>query len=127
MNALKKILIIDDLPELHLIYKMMLIRYQCEIISALNGQDGLDLLAKHPDVDLILLDINMPLMTGLDFIRAVKEQEQYSLIPIILISTPGMESDAGKGLRLGAQWCIKKPFAPRDLHLLLDKLDLVHA
>lgn len=127
MNALKKILIIDDLPELHLIYKMMLIRYQCEIISALNGQDGLDRLAKHPDIDLILLDINMPLMTGLEFIRAVKGQEQYSLIPIILVSTPGMESDAGKGLRLGAQGCIKKPFAPRELHSLLDKLDLVHA
>ncbi|MDA8423332.1 MAG: response regulator [Nitrospiraceae bacterium] len=77
MNALKKILIIDDLPELHLIYKMMLLRYQCEIISALNGQDGLDRLAKHPDIDLILLDINMPLMTGLDFIRAVNNTASF--------------------------------------------------
>ena len=127
MHTLKKILVVDDLPELHLIYRMMLLRYQCEIISALNGQDGLERLAKHPDVDLIILDINMPLMTGLDFIRAVKEQEQYSLIPIILVSTTGMESDAGKGLRLGAQGAIKKPFAPRELHALLDRLDLAHA
>jgi PleD family two-component response regulator len=72
VTMLKKVLVIDDSALIHQMYKMVLMRYRCEIINALNGQEGLDKLERHPDVDMMLVDINMPMMNGLEFIQKVK-------------------------------------------------------
>jgi two-component system chemotaxis response regulator CheY len=118
----KKVLVVDDSALIHQMYKMVLMRYRCEIIQALNGQDGLDKLEKNPDVDMMLVDINMPLMNGLEFIQKVKALEKYNNIPIIIVSTEGKEEDTKRGLALGAQGYVKKPFQPSDLHSLIGKL-----
>ena len=78
---LKKVLVVDDSALIHQMYKMVLMRYRCEIVQALNGQDGLDKLEKNPVVSMMLVDINMPLMNGLEFIQKVKALEKYSAIP----------------------------------------------
>lgn len=119
---LNKVLVIDDSALIHQMYRMVLKRYHCEIIDALNGQDGLNSLASNPDVNLILLDINMPLMSGLDFIGKVKASKSFDRIPIIIVSTDGMEEDTRKGLDLGALGYVKKPFLPSDLHRLIEKV-----
>lgn len=119
---LKKVLVIDDSALIHQMYKMVLMRYKCEIIDALNGQEGLDKLASHPDITMVLLDINMPVMNGLEFIKKAKETGKYNHIPIIIVSTEGKEEDTMKGLSLGAKGYVKKPFQPSDLHALIDKL-----
>jgi two-component system, chemotaxis family, chemotaxis protein CheY len=119
---LKKVLVIDDSALIHQMYKMVLMRYKCDIVDALNGQAGLDKLAKNPDTDMILLDINMPLMNGLEFIKKVKELGTYDHIPIIIVSTEGKEEDTMRGLSLGAKGYVKKPFQPSDLHTLIEKL-----
>jgi two-component system chemotaxis response regulator CheY len=119
---LKKVLVVDDSALIHQMYKMVLMRYKCQIVDALNGQDGLDKLGKNPDTDLILLDINMPVMNGLDFIKKVKELGSFDHIPIVLVSTEGKEEDTMRGLALGAKGYVKKPFQPSDLHLLIEKL-----
>jgi two-component system chemotaxis response regulator CheY len=119
---LKKVLVVDDSALIHQMYKMVLMRYKCQIVDALNGQDGLDKLDKNPDADLILLDINMPVMNGLDFIRKVKELGSFNHIPIVLVSTEGKEEDTMRGLALGAKGYVKKPFQPSDLHQLIEKL-----
>jgi two-component system chemotaxis response regulator CheY len=119
---LKKVLVVDDSALIHQMYKMVLMRYKCDIIDALNGQDGLDKLAKNTDINLILLDINMPLMNGLEFIKKVKELGKYDHIPIIIVSTEGKEEDTMRGLSLGAKGYVKKPFQPSDLHTLIEKL-----
>jgi two-component system, chemotaxis family, chemotaxis protein CheY len=119
---LKKVLVVDDSALIHQMYKMVLMRYKCDIIDALNGQEGLDKLVKNPDVNLILLDINMPLMNGLEFIKKVKDLGKYDNIPIIIVSTEGKEEDTMRGLTLGAKGYVKKPFQPRDLHTLIEKL-----
>jgi two-component system chemotaxis response regulator CheY len=118
---LKKVLVVDDSALIHQMYKMVLMRYKCQIVDALNGQDGLEKLAKNSDVDLILLDINMPVMNGLDFIKKVKELGSYDHIPIVLVSTEGKEEDTMRGLALGAKGYVKKPFQPSDLHQLIEK------
>jgi two-component system, chemotaxis family, chemotaxis protein CheY len=118
----KKVLVVDDSALIHQMYKMVLMRYRCEIIQALNGQDGLDKLEKNPDAGLMLVDINMPLMNGLEFIQKVKALEKYNTIPIIIVSTEGKEEDTKRGLALGAQGYVKKPFQPSDLHSLIGKL-----
>jgi two-component system, chemotaxis family, chemotaxis protein CheY len=122
VNVLKKVIVVDDSALIHQMYKMVLMRYKCEIIDAMNGQDGLDKLAKNPDSSLILLDINMPLMNGLEFIKKVKEQGKYENVPIVIVSTEGKEEDTMRGLALGAKGYVKKPFQPSDLHALIEKL-----
>ncbi len=119
---IKKVLVVDDSALIHQMYKMVLMRYRCEIIDALNGQDGLDKLEKNPDVDMMLVDINMPLMNGLEFIQKVKALGKYDHIPIIIVSTEGKEEDTQRGLALGAKGYVKKPFQPSALHTLIGQL-----
>lgn len=119
---LKKVLVIDDSALIHQMYKMVLMRYRCEIIDAMNGQDGLDKLEKNPDVNMILLDINMPVMNGIEFIKKVKAIQAYDNIPIIMVSTEGKEEDTLRGLSLGAKGYVKKPFQPSDLHAIIEQI-----
>jgi two-component system chemotaxis response regulator CheY len=119
---LKKVLVVDDSALIHQMYKMVLMRYRCEIVDAMNGQDGLDKLGKHRDVNLILLDINMPIMNGIEFIKKVKALDGLNTIPIVMVSTEGKEEDTLRGLALGAKGYVKKPFQPSDLHALIEKI-----
>ncbi len=119
---LKKVLVIDDSALIHQMYKMVLMRYKCEIIDALNGRDGLEKLEKNPDANLILLDINMPIMNGIEFIQKVKTLEKYKNIPIVMVSTEGKEEDTMRGLALGAKGYVKKPFQPSDLHAIIERI-----
>lgn len=119
---LKKVLVIDDSALIHQMYRMVLMRYRCEIVDALNGQEGLDKLERNPDVDMILVDINMPMMSGLEFIQKVRALGKYGQIPIIIVSTEGRDEDAQRGLAMGAKGYVKKPFQPSDLHALINGL-----
>lgn len=115
-------MVVDDSNLIHQMYKMVLMRYRCAVVHAQNGQDAMDKLAQNPDVNLLLVDINMPVMNGLDFIKKIKEAAVYDHIPIIIVSTEGKEEDTNRGLALGARGYVKKPFQPSDLHTLIDAL-----
>ena len=117
---LKKVLIVDDSALIHQMYKMMLMRYKCAIVVAQNGRAGLDKLAQHADVDLVLLDINMPVMNGIDFIKKVKELGTYEHIPIIISSTEGKEEDTKRGIALGARGYVTKPVQASELHAVIE-------
>ncbi len=91
MNLLK-VLVVDDSVALQQLYKITLSRYKCKVISALSGPEGLISLAGNPDTNLLIVDINMPHMNGLEFIKKVKEQEAYRNIPIIAVSTRNPET-----------------------------------
>ncbi len=120
MNLLK-VLVVDDSAALQQTYKFTLLRYKCEILSALGGQEGLNYLASNPDTDLLIVDINMPHMSGIEFIKKVKEQEAYSNIPIIIVSTRKREDDAKDALPL-AQGNLVKPFTSNEVHILIESL-----
>ena len=112
----KKILIVDDSALIHQMYRLVMSNYQCEIVDAMNGQEALDKLALQNDVDLILLDINMPVMNGVQFMEKAQALGIIRKIPVIIISTEGKEEDTVRGLRLGAKGYLKKPFHPEALH-----------
>jgi two-component system chemotaxis response regulator CheY len=118
----KKVLVVDDSALIHHMYKMVLSRYKCNIVAAQNGKMGLDMLAKNPDVDLVLLDINMPVMNGLEFIAKVKELGTYEHIPIVIVSTEGEEDFTQRGMAMGAKGYVTKPVQPSDLHALIETL-----
>lgn len=119
---LKKLLVVDDSSLIHQMYRLVMSRYNCNILDAMNGQEALDILAQHKDVDLILLDINMPVMNGLQFLEKASAMGIVSRIPVIVISTEGKEEDTIRGLKLGARGYLKKPFHPSELHDLIDKI-----
>lgn len=82
-----------------------------QVQEASNGAEALALL-KENQFDLILSDINMPVMDGLEFIRHLKESENGKNIPIVLITTEGGEKHVVEALSLGAKGYIRKPFTP---------------
>jgi two-component system, chemotaxis family, chemotaxis protein CheY len=121
--ALKKVLVVDDAELVHKMHALVLARYQgCEILHTYNGSQALETLHKHPDVQLILLDINMPVMDGLRFLEARRQLGVFTEIPVIILSTEGKEDDTKRGMAAGAVAYVTKPFRPGQLHAVIDGL-----
>ena len=119
---LKKILVVDDSALIHQMCRLVMSRYSCSIIDAMNGQEALDALAAHKDFELVLLDINMPVMNGLQFMEKAAALGIVNSLPIIIISTEGKEEDTIRGLKLGAKGYLTKPFQPAALHEMIEKI-----
>ncbi len=81
------------------------------VIEAGNGVEALALLDSNA-VDLILCDINMPVMDGLEFVRHLQTLEKFRGVPVVMITTEGSESNVIQALSLGAKGYIRKPFTP---------------
>jgi len=123
MSELNKILIVDDSQLIHSMYRLVLNRYKnCKIVDAMNGLEALDALSRENDFNIILLDINMPVMNGLQFMEKIKNENIYKHIPIIVISTEGKEEDTLRALQLGATGYVVKPFKPHMLYELIEKI-----
>ena len=123
MSELNKILIVDDSQLIHSMYRLVLNRYKnCKIVDAMNGLEALDVLSRENDFNIILLDINMPVMNGLQFMEKIKNENIYKHIPIIVISTEGKEDDTLRALQLGATGYVVKPFKPHMLYELIEKI-----
>ncbi|MBN2383555.1 response regulator [bacterium] len=127
MAELRKVLIVEDSDLIHKMYQVILMRYRkngTQLIHAVNGIEGLNKLNEHPDTDLILLDINMPVMSGFEFLRRIKQEKVFQSIPVIIVSTEGKDEDTARGLEQGARGYIKKPFQASDLYRLIERLFL---
>jgi len=85
-----------------------------EVFEAGNGAEALQALSGHA-VDLILCDINMPVMDGLEFVRRVQTMESAKTIPIVMITTEGSESHVVQALSSGARGYIRKPFTAEQV------------
>jgi two-component system chemotaxis response regulator CheY len=125
-GAVQRILIVEDSPTM-----------RAMLVSALEALDrpvkitevasGFEALRELPRVayDLILTDINMPDINGLELVSFVKNNAAFRSIPLVIVSTEGSERDRDKGLRLGADAYLVKPFDPEALqqiaHDLLDR------
>jgi CheY-like chemotaxis protein len=122
VNAIKtrKVLVVEDSRLIHKMYEVML--RPCMLIPAHDGREGLARLADHPDVDVIILDINMPHMTGLEFLGQVKQIADFANIPVVIVSTEGKEEDVARGLQAGAVAYLKKPFQREDLLKIIGRL-----
>jgi two-component system chemotaxis response regulator CheY len=107
-------LIVDDSSVMRKIVERSLRQAGIElekVVEAGNGAEALGVLRDNP-VDLILCDINMPVMDGLEFVREVAKLESAKGIPIVMITTEGSESHVVEALTAGARGYIRKPFTP---------------
>jgi CheY-like chemotaxis protein len=80
-----------------------------EVIYAENGKDGIELLKRNPEVDLVLMDIMMPELDGYQAIRAIREEEGFQQLPIISLTAKAMKGDREKSIASGASDYITKP------------------
>jgi two-component system chemotaxis response regulator CheY len=118
----KRILTIDDSKTMRDMLMMTLQGSGFEVIQAVDGQDGLDVLAREKNVDVIITDINMPKMDGYGVLEHVRKNPVYDATPILVLTT---ESDTEKKERargLGATGFIVKPFNPISLVEVIRKV-----
>ena len=116
----RKILVVDDSKLIHKMFEVLLRQYS--LVHCLDGLEALQALSNHADIDLILLDINMPRMSGLEFLNQIKADATFQDIPVVIISTEGKEEDTVRGLEAGAAAYIKKPFGNQELLEVIQRL-----
>jgi two-component system alkaline phosphatase synthesis response regulator PhoP len=110
----EKILIVEDEKDIIKMLEYNLKKEGFKVIDARDGEDALDLAVReYPD--LILLDLMLPGIDGLDVCKTLKKESKTSSIPIIMLTAKSQESDKVVGLELGADDYITKPFSPREL------------
>jgi two-component system chemotaxis response regulator CheY len=112
---LKKILITEDSPTMRSLLVSTIESLEgYSIVEANSGFEALRLLPRE-NVDLIITDINMPDINGLELISYVRNNPNYRSIPLFIISTEGGEKDLERGISLGADEYLVKPFDPDRL------------
>lgn len=118
MDKTPKLLIIDDQPFIVAIFAELLRTEPIELLSASNGEDGLEL-ARDQEPDLIFLDIEMPRMDGLAVCRKLREEDKFQHTPIYLLSAKGEipTDDEQRELRINGY--LTKPFSPIQIYNLI--------
>ncbi|MBO4892258.1 MAG: response regulator, partial [Prevotella sp.] len=115
-----RILVVEDNPELLMLMHHIL-KSQYRVLVAKNGKEALKIVHKTP-LDLIVSDVMMPEMTGLELTRELKEDPNYSHLPIILLTANTQEEDEQEALKIGADEFLTKPFRLGDLRLRIDNI-----
>lgn len=110
----KRLLLIDDDPNLILLVKDYLEFRGYEVITAENGQEALEVLDKETP-DMIICDVMMPQMDGYALVEHVRKNPRTSWIPVLFLSAKGQSQDRVKGLNTGADVYMVKPFEPEEL------------
>ena len=117
-----KFLVVDDSPTMRRIVRNALreIGYG-EVTEAEDGQDALEKLQAHP-VEFVITDWNMPNMNGLDLTKTIRTHAQFGQLPILMITTRGMQEDVIAAMKARVNNYIVKPFTPQ---VLREKIDMI--
>jgi two-component system chemotaxis response regulator CheY len=116
----KTILAVDDSRSIRDMVRFALEPLGYEIIDAEDGVDGLEQLERN-DVDLVITDLNMPNMNGIDFIQKVREEDRFAGLPMVMLTTEGQAEKMRAGKKAGASGWIVKPFNELQLELTVKK------
>lgn len=116
-----RILIIEDSPTDTAVFTAMLQRNGHEVIAAGSAEDGIKMAREHRP-QLVLMDVILPGMNGFQATRALSRDEATAHIPVVIVSTKGMETDRVWGMRQGAKDYVVKPPAEADLIARIQKL-----
>jgi DNA-binding response OmpR family regulator len=113
-NGQPLILIADDDPDILALVSFRLERAGYEVVQARNGEEAVQVaLARRPD--LAVLDVMMPRLDGYEATRRLREHEETSRMPVILLTARVQEEDIARGFDAGADDYVKKPFSPQEL------------
>lgn len=110
----KKILVADDEPNIVISLEYLFKREGYTVLVARDGQEALNSITREKP-DLVLLDVMMPIKTGLEVLQAVRASDELRLTKILMLTAKGRDTDITKGLALGADAYMTKPFSTREL------------
>ena len=110
----KKVLIADDEPNIVTALEFLLERNGYEVYVARNGGDALKLIEAHQP-DLVLLDVMMPVRSGYEVCQRMRERPDWGHIKVIMLTAKGRDVEMSKGLSIGADLYITKPFSTQEL------------
>ncbi|GAC1413713.1 MAG: hypothetical protein NVSMB53_11490 [Gemmatimonadaceae bacterium] len=116
------VLVADDEPHIGRIIKMKLEQGPFRVSLAYDGEEALDFINNEERLDLALLDLMMPKLSGLDVLRKVREQERFKSLPCIILTAGGDAKHERDALALGATQFLTKPFSPKKLYALVARL-----
>ena len=117
----KKILIVDDEPNIALSVEFLMKREGYEVAVATDGQEALDMLPKVKP-DLMILDVMMPRKNGFEVCSDVRSNPNFADLPVLMLTAKGREAEMKKGLSLGANAYITKPFSTHKLVAQVNEL-----
>ncbi|MBT8341137.1 MAG: response regulator [Desulfatitalea sp.] len=115
----KTVLLVDD--DMRNVYALSQVLQDrgIHVLIGNNGQNGIDKLSKHPEIDLVLMDIMMPVMDGYEAIRQIRRMQGHKDLPIIALTAKAMKGDRAKCLQAGASDYLAKPVDPSKLLSML--------
>ena len=120
-----RVLVIDDSRAVRMIIGSILGELGMDVVEAADGRQALAMLDENPDVELMLVDWNMPQMNGFDFIRAVRSQRAYDGVRIMMVTTETEGVQVARALESGANEYLMKPFTKEVLVAKLALLDVL--
>ena len=109
-------LVADDEPHIGRIIKMKLEQGPFRVTLAYDGREALETLEREGDVDLVLLDLMMPELSGLDVLQRIRSDARFKDLPCIILTAAGQEAQHRKAMELGASEFLTKPFSPKKLY-----------
>ena len=109
-------LVADDEPHIGRIIKMKLEQGPFRVTLVYDGREALDTLKKSDDIGLVLLDLMMPHLTGLDVLAAMRQDARLRDLPCVILTAAGEETQHQKAMALGASDFMTKPFSPKKLY-----------
>ncbi len=119
----KTILIVDDSASLRQVVSIALKGAGYDVLEAVDGKDGLSKLT-GAKINLIISDVNMPNMNGIEFVKSVKQMDNYKFTPIIMLTTESQEQMIQQGKEAGVKAWVVKPFKPEQMLDAVSKLIL---
>jgi two-component system phosphate regulon response regulator PhoB len=132
---MERVLIVDDDPDIVKLVRYNLVHAGFNVEAASTGREALKLIHKLPP-DLVVLDVMLPDVDGLEVCRMLRQQQPSRRIPILMLTAKGEEIDRVVGFELGADDYVSKPFSPRELVLRVksilrrsgaERIDVLHA
>jgi two-component system chemotaxis response regulator CheY len=118
----KTIMIVDDSASMRGLISMTLKNNGYEVIEACDGKEAVKRLSSAGKVDLIITDLNMPNMDGIQFIKTVKGDSKHRFIPVVMLTTESQDTKKEEGRLAGAKAWIVKPFKPEVLVGVVKKI-----
>ncbi len=117
-------LVVDDSKLHHQMYQLIFSRPELSgstLLHAYNGREGYELFVAHPELTLVFLDLNMPVMNGLEFLQRRRAESTQLHVPVVLVTTESTAEDEARGIEAGAWGYLTKPFAPEQLLALVGR------
>jgi CheY-like chemotaxis protein len=118
---LRTVLVVDDSEVVQYICAGFLSRYYgTRLVSAMGGAEALKCVSREPEIDLILLDLNLPVLNGLEVLEHLSGDATHRRVPVVVVTSRSREMDIERCLAAGARGYLMKPFDAHELHHVIE-------